>query len=66
MDKEPQDGETATSSETITSPQDTHQSNRDLSQDHDARDAPHEQGDFLIIQSVPLATHSLTYLGSTQ
>ena len=38
-DKEPQDGETATSSETITSPQDAHQSNRDLSQDHDSRDA---------------------------
>ena len=37
-DKEPQDGETATSSEIITSPQDSHQSNRDLSQDHDARD----------------------------
>ena len=38
-DKEPQDGETATSSETITSPQDTRQSNRDLSQDWEARDA---------------------------
>ena len=38
-DKEPQDGETAASSETITSPQDAHQSNRDLSWDRDARDA---------------------------
>ena len=38
-DKEHQDGETATSSETITSPRDAHQSNRDLSQDHDAWDA---------------------------
>ena len=38
-DKEPQDGETATSSETITSPWDAHQSNRDLSRDHEARDA---------------------------
>ena len=37
-DKEPQDGETATSSKTITSPRDTHQSNRDLSWDRDARD----------------------------
>ena len=37
-DKEHQDGETATSSESITSPQDTHQSNRDLSQDREARD----------------------------
>ena len=37
-DKE-QDGETTTSSETITSPWDTCQSNRDLSQDCDARDA---------------------------
>ena len=36
-DKE-QDGETATSSKTVTSPQDTHQSNSDLSWDHDARD----------------------------
>ena len=35
-DKEYQDGETATSSETITSPRDTHQSNRDLSWDHNA------------------------------
>ena len=33
-----QDGETTTSSKIVTSPQDTHQSNRDLSQDHDARD----------------------------
>ena len=37
-DKEPQDGETTTSSETITSPQDAYQSNRDLSRDCDARD----------------------------
>ena len=41
--KEQHDGETAASSETITSPQDacqdTHQSNRDLSQDHEAQDA---------------------------
>ena len=38
-DKEHQDGETAASSETISSPQDAHQSNRDLSQDCEARDA---------------------------
>ena len=38
-DKEPQDGETPASSETITSPWDAHQSNRDLSQDWEARDA---------------------------
>ena len=39
-DKEHQDGETVTASgETITSPQVTHQSNRDLSQDREARDA---------------------------
>ena len=38
-DKEPQDGETAASSKTITSPWDAHQSNRDLSQDWEARDA---------------------------
>ena len=38
-DKEHQDGENATSGETIASPQDTHQSNRDLSQDRKARDA---------------------------
>ena len=38
-DKEHQDGETAASSETVTSPQDTRQSNRDLSQDWEARDA---------------------------
>ena len=38
-DKEPQDGETATSSETIISPRDACQSNRDLSQDQEARDA---------------------------
>ena len=37
-DKEPQDGETTTS-ETITSPWDACQSNRDLSWDCDARDA---------------------------
>ena len=34
-----QDGETATSSKTITSPWDARQSSRDLNQDHDARDA---------------------------
>ena len=38
-DKEHKDGETAASSETITSPRDTHQSNRDLSWDCDAQDA---------------------------
>ena len=38
-DKEHQDGETAASGKTITSPQDTCQSNRDLSQDREARDA---------------------------
>ena len=38
-DKEHQDGETTASSETITSPQDAHQSNRNLSQDHNAQDA---------------------------
>ena len=38
-DKEHQDGETATSGETITIPRDTCQSNRDLSQDREARDA---------------------------
>ena len=38
-DKEHQDGETAASSETITSPQDARQSNRDLNQDREARDA---------------------------
>ena len=39
-DKEHQDGETATASgKTITSPWDAHQSNRDLSQDREARDA---------------------------
>ena len=37
-DKEHQDGETAASSETITSPQDARQSSRDLSWDHKARD----------------------------
>ena len=37
-DKEHQDGETTTSSESTTSPQDTHQSNRELSQDREARD----------------------------
>ena len=38
-DKEPQDGETAASSETITSPWDACQSNRDLSWEREARDA---------------------------
>ena len=38
-DKEHQDGETAASSETITSPQDAHQSNRDLSKNQEATDA---------------------------
>ena len=42
-DKEQHDGETAASSEIVTSPwdacRDAHQSNRDLSQDHEARDA---------------------------
>ena len=37
-DKEHQDGETAASSETITSPQDAYQSNRDLNRDWEARD----------------------------
>ena len=37
-DREHQDGETAASSKTITSPWDTCQSNRDLSQDWEARD----------------------------
>ena len=37
-DKDQQDGETATSAKSITSPWDTHQSNRDLSQDREARD----------------------------
>ena len=37
-DREHQDGETTTSSETVTSPRDAHQSNRDLSQDQEARD----------------------------
>ena len=37
-DREHQDGETATSSKTITSPRDAHQSNRDLSRDQEARD----------------------------
>ena len=37
-DKEHQYGETAVSSETITSPRDAHQSNRDLRQDREARD----------------------------
>ena len=37
--KEHQDGETAASSETITSPWNACQSNRDLSQDQEARDA---------------------------
>ena len=38
-DKEHQDGETAASSKTITSPWDAHQSNRNLSWDWEARDA---------------------------
>ena len=38
-DKEHQDRETIASSKTITSPQDACQSNRDLSQDWEARDA---------------------------
>ena len=38
-DKEHQDGETAASSETVTSPWDTRQSSTDLSQDREARDA---------------------------
>ena len=38
-EKEHQDGETAASSETITSPRDACQSNRDLSWDQEARDA---------------------------
>ena len=38
-DKEHQDGETTASSETVTSPWDAHQSNRDFSLDRDARDA---------------------------
>ena len=37
-DKEHQDGETAASGETITSPWDTYQSNRDLSWDREGRD----------------------------
>ena len=37
-DKEQQDGETVASPESITSPSDTHQSNRDHSQDREARD----------------------------
>ena len=36
--KEQQDGDTAASAESITSPQDTCQSNRDLSWDREARD----------------------------
>ena len=38
-DKEHQDGETTTSSKTITSPGDARQSNRDLSRDREARDS---------------------------
>ena len=38
-DKEHHDGETTASSETVTSPQDAHQSNRDLSRDREAQDA---------------------------
>ena len=37
-DKEQQDGETAASAKSITNPRDTHQSNRDLSWDREARD----------------------------
>ena len=57
-DKEHQDGETAASSETITSPQDTHwdarwdacQSNRDLSRDCKAQDAALAK---TIVEAVP-------------
>ena len=42
-DKEHQDGETPASSETITSPQDACQCNRDLSQDRKARDAARDK-----------------------
>ena len=38
-DKEHQDGETAASAENITSPQDAHQTKRDLSWEREARDA---------------------------
>ena len=38
-DRDHQGGETTASSKAITSPQDAHQSNRDLSQDRDTRDA---------------------------
>ena len=38
-DKEHHDGETTASSETVTSLQDAHQSNRDLSRDREAQDA---------------------------
>ena len=38
-DKEQQDGVTAASAESITNPQDTQQSSRDLSQDREAKDA---------------------------
>ena len=38
-DKEHHDGEIAASSKTVTSPYNARQSNRDLSQDHKARDA---------------------------
>ena len=38
-DKEHQDGETTASSETITSPRDAHQSNRDVNLDREARNA---------------------------
>ena len=37
-DKEQQEGDTATSAKSITSPWDTHQSKRDLSQNREARD----------------------------
>ena len=38
-DKEHQDGETATSAESITSPLEARQTNRDLSREREARDA---------------------------
>ena len=44
-DKEHQDGETATSSETTTSPRDACQSNRDLSWDSDAGDTRMQKTD---------------------
>ena len=51
-DKEHQDGETAASSKTITIPRDTHQSNRDLSQDLEARDAARDALTKTIIEAV--------------